>query len=135
MMMSIPGVTKPGGRCAKPVNLLDIYPTLVDLHGLPAKAGLEGTSLKPLLENPGAAWTRPSLTTFGRNNHSVRTERFRYIRYSDGGEELYDHQSDDLEWHNLAGDPQYAVVKRDLARWLPQVNEPDSIRVRGGGEN
>lgn len=135
MMMSVPGMTKPGGRCTKPVNLIDIYPTLVDLHGLSAKPGLEGTSLTPLLKNPNAAWDRPSLTTFGRNNHSVRSERFRYIRYSDGTEELYDHQADDLEWHNLASNAQYATVKRELARWLPQVNEPDSIRTRGGAEN
>jgi arylsulfatase A-like enzyme len=134
MMMSAPGVTKPGGRCTRPVNLMDIYPTLVELHGLPKKAGLEGNSLMPLLKDPSAAWDRPSLTTFGRNNHSVRSERFRYIRYSDNTEELYDHQTDELEWHNLASDPRYAVVKRDLARWLPQVNEPDSVRTRGGGE-
>lgn len=131
MMMSAPGITRPGGRCTRPVNLIDIYPTLIDLHGLPQRTGLEGTSLLPLLKDPSAAWNRPSLTTFGRNNHSVRSERFRYIRYSDATEELYDHQIDDLEWHNLAADPGYAVVKRDLARWLPQVNEPDSIRTRG----
>lgn len=131
MMMSAPGITRPGGRCTRPVNLIDIYPTLIDLHGLPQRTGLEGTSLLPLLKDPSAAWNRPSLTTFGRNNHSVRSERFRYIRYSDATEELYDHQIDDLEWHNLASDPGYAVVKRDLARWLPQVNEPDSIRTRG----
>jgi arylsulfatase A-like enzyme len=134
LMMSSPGVTKPGGRCTRPVNLLDIYPTLVELHGLPAKSGVEGASLVPLLKNPAANWERPSLTTFGRNNHSVRSERFRYIRYSDGGEELYDHQTDDLEWNNLAADPSYAVIKRDHARWLPEVNLPDSIRTRGGGE-
>ncbi|MBL8232231.1 MAG: sulfatase [Bryobacterales bacterium] len=134
MMMSAPGVTKPGGRCTRPVNLIDIYPTLVDLHGLPKMPGLEGHSLMPLLKDPAAGWDPPSLTTFGRNNHSVRSERFRYIRYSDNTEELYDHQTDDLEWHNLAGDSRYAVMKRDLAKWLPQVNEPDSVRMRGGGE-
>jgi arylsulfatase A-like enzyme len=134
MMMTVPGVTKPGGRCNRPVNLLDIYPTLVELHGLPAKAGLEGTSLVPLLRDPGAAWTRPALTTFGRNNHSVRSERFRYIRYSDGTEELYDHKEDDLEWTNLASNPQFETVKRELARWLPNVNREDSIRTRGGAE-
>ncbi len=132
-MMVAPGVTKPG-RCTHPVSLMDIYPTLVELHGLSKKSGLEGVSLVPLLKNPAATWERPALTTYGRNNHSVRSDRFRYIRYSDGTEELYDHQDDDLEWHNLAGDPKYATVKRDLARWLPQVNSPDSVRTRGGGE-
>ncbi|MBI3208331.1 MAG: sulfatase [Candidatus Solibacter usitatus] len=133
-MMVAPGLTKPGGRCTHPVSLMDIYPTLVELHGLPAKPGLEGNSLMPLLKNPVANWDKPAVTTYGRNNHSVRSDRFRYIRYSDGGEELYDHHDDDLEWHNLASDPRYAVVKRDLARWLPQTNAPDSIRTRGGAE-
>jgi hypothetical protein len=64
----------------------------------------------------------------------VRSERFRYIRYSDATEELYDHVTDEMEWHNLAGNPQYATVKRDLARWLPVVNHADSERTRGGGE-
>ncbi|MBI3680801.1 MAG: sulfatase [Acidobacteria bacterium] len=134
LMISAPGVTRPGGRCPRPVNLLDIYPTLVELHGLPAKQGLEGTSLVPLLRNPPASWERPALTTYGRNNHSVRSERFRYIRYADGTEELYDHQDDDLEWHNLASDPRYELVKRELARWLPSVNHTDSVRTRGSGE-
>ena len=134
MMMVAPGITKPGMRCDRPVNLLDIYPTLVELHGLPPKKGLEGVSLVPLLKNPAATWDRPALTTFGRNNHSVRNERFRYIRYSDGTEELYDHVDDDLEWHNLASNPHYETVKRDLARWLPTVNHPDSVRTRNGGE-
>ncbi|MCS7023955.1 MAG: sulfatase [Bryobacteraceae bacterium] len=130
LMICAPGVTPAGGRCPRTVNLLDIYPTLVELHALPKVSGLEGVSLVPLLKDPNASWSRPSLTTYGRNNHSVRSERFRYIRYRDQTEELYDHQTDDLEWHNLASDPRYAVVKRELARWLPDINEPDSIRVR-----
>lgn len=134
LMIRAPGLTRPGILCHRPVSLLDIYPTLVDLHQLPAPAGLEGTSLLPLLRNPNAARERPALTTYGRNNHSLRSDRWRYIRYSDGTEELYDHQDDDLEWHNLAADPRYALVKQDLARWLPEVNQPDSVRSRGGGE-
>lgn len=134
LMMTVPGVTKPKSRCERTVNLMDIYPTLIELHNLPPKAGLEGTSLVPLLKDPAAAWSRPSITTFGRSNHSVRSERFRYIRYSDNTEELYDHQDDDLEWHNLANDPKYDFVKEELARWLPAVNHPDSIRTREGAE-
>ncbi len=87
-----PMVTKPGGRCARTVNLMDLYPTLIDLCGLPRKDGLEGMSLTPLLSNPSAHWDRPSVTTYLRGNHSVRSERWRYIRYSDGTEELYDHR-------------------------------------------
>ena len=130
MMIVAPGVSRPGGVCTRPVNLLDIYPTLVDLCSLRPNRALEGVSLVPLLKNPKAAWDRPSLTTFGRDNHSVRSERWRYIRYSDGSEELYDHSADEMEWTNLAGDPACADVKKDHARHLPEVNAP---QVRSGG--
>lgn len=133
LMMVAPGVTRPGGRCARPVSLMDIYPTLVELHGLPAKPGLEGVSLMPLLKNPSASWDRPAVTTYGRNNHSVRSDRYRYIRYADGAEELYDHFEDELEWNNLAADPRYATVKRELARWLPHVNAPDAPEAAAAG--
>jgi len=92
------------------------------------KPELQGRSLVPLLKDPNIPWERPALTTHGRNNHSLRTERWRYIRYSDGTEELYDHDSDPLEWTNLAGDPEYADVRRELAAWLPQTNVPEIER-------
>ena len=126
MMIAAPGVTKPGDRCTRTVTLLDIYPTLVDLCGLSYKSELEGRSLLPLLENPNAEWKRPALTTHGRNNHSIRSEKWRYIHYSDGKEELYDREADDLEWFNLAGKPEYAEIKKELSRWLPKVNAPDA---------
>jgi hypothetical protein len=63
-------------------------------------------------------------------NHAVRSERYRYIRYSDGTEELYDHETDPLEWTNLAGDPKYEKVKEELARFLPQVNREEGPRVK-----
>lgn len=128
MVFVVPGLTKPGVRCDRTVSLLDIYPTLADVCGLPVGDHLEGKSLKPLLENPQAEWDRPVVTTHGRNNHAVRSERWRYIRYADGGEELYDHQSDPMEWTNLAGDPKYAEVKKELARWLPKVNAEEGPR-------
>ncbi|HYT91492.1 MAG TPA: sulfatase-like hydrolase/transferase, partial [Gemmataceae bacterium] len=123
--ITAPGVTQPAQRCARTVNLLDIYPTVLDLCGLPAKKGLEGHSLVPLLRDPQAPWDHPSLTTYGRNNHSLRTERWRYIRYRDGSEELYDHDNDPLEWKNLAKDPRYTELKKDLASKLPKVNAAD----------
>jgi arylsulfatase A-like enzyme len=132
LMVVSPGLTKPGGRCDRPVSLMDIYPTLVDVCGLPRREGLEGASLMPLLRNPKAAWDRPALTTYGRNNHSVRSEQWRYVRYSDGAEELYDRRKDPLEWTNLAARPEHSSVKQDLARWLPKVNAPDSATARGG---
>ena len=60
-------------------------------------------------------------------NHAVRSDRFRYIRYHDGSEELYDHDLDPQEWINIVDDPEYAHVKADLARWLPEENEPDAF--------
>jgi choline-sulfatase len=116
-----PGVT-PGARCARPAELLDIYSTLVHLCGLPEKKGLEGHSLQPQLRDRRAARPWPAITTHNQNNHTVRTERWRYIRYADGSEELYDRRTDPNEWANLARGARYAAVKRDLARWLPRTN-------------
>ena len=113
-------MTKPGTRCDRPVGLVDIYPTLLELAGLPAKADNEGQSLVPLLRDPEAKWERPALMTEGRGNHAVRSERWRYIRYSDGVEELYDHNNEPWEWQNLAGDPHYAAVMAEHKKWLPK---------------
>lgn len=134
-MIVAPGVTKPEQRCGRTVNLMDVYPTLIDLCHLPKRDGLEGDSLLPLLKNVNAKWDRPSVTTHGRNNHAVRSERWRYIHYEDGGEELYDHDNDPLEWKNLANDPKFAAVKTDLAKWLPQVNAPDAPKEKASKED
>lgn len=128
----LPAGTAPGGRCARPVSLIDIYPTLIDLCGLKPRPDLTGKSLVPLLENPSAEWEGAALTTFGRGNHAVRTERWRYIRYADGSEELYDHDRDPREWTNLAAEPGCAEVKKNLARRLPAGNAPDAPRRAGG---
>jgi len=131
LMIVAPGVTKPGGVCHRPVSLLDIYPTLIDLCGLRPNAALEGVSLLGLLKNPAAAWDRPGLCTYGRNNHALRTQRWRYIRYRDGSEELYDHTADEMEWTNLAGQKKYDDVKKQLARWFPKVNAADAPGRKG----
>ena len=78
----------------------------------------------PLLEDPTRAWDRPAITTFGRGNHAVRSTRWRYIRYVDGSEELYDHDTDPHEWTNLAGDPQIAKVLEDHRKGLPKDEKP-----------
>ncbi len=135
LMIVAPGITMAGQRCDRTVNLMDIYPTLVELCGLPVRKGLEGASLVPLLRDPQREWNRPALTTYLRNNHSVRSERWRYIRYSDGTEELYDHQADELEWHNLAGRVEHASVKEELARWLPRTNAADAPREKTESES
>lgn len=128
LMIAGPGIPKTNARCKRPVSFIDVYPTLCDLCGLPLRKELEGKTLRPLIENPAARWERPALTTHGRNNHSLRTERWRYIRYRDGTEELYDHDKDELEWTNLASKPEYADLKKELAAWLPKVNVEDAPR-------
>jgi arylsulfatase A-like enzyme len=127
-----PGLTKPGGVCQRPVDFMSIYPTLCDLAGIAIPEHVEGASLRPLLADPASSWERPALTTFHRNNHSLRSERWRYIRYADGGEELYDHDADPYEWTNLAAAPQHEQVKAEFAQWLPEVNREELPRSGQG---
>jgi arylsulfatase A-like enzyme len=117
-----PGVTA-GAKCARPAELLDIFPTLLALAGFPERADLEGHSLVPQLRDATAPREWPAITTHNHDNHGIRTERWPYIRYADGSEELYDMQVDANEWKNLAADLKLADVKRDLAKWLPAVNK------------
>ena len=124
MIIVAPGVTKPGSVCKQPVSLLDLYPTLVSLAGLPANPLNEGNDITPLLQNPNAHWTKPAITTLAQNEHSICDGRYRYIIYRDGSEELYDHKHDPLEWKNLAADKKYADVKAHLRTFIPKVNVP-----------
>ena len=128
LMIVAPGMSQ--GRCDRSVSLLDLYPTLADLCGLPVGDHLEGKSLRPLLADPSVSWDRPILTTHGRNNHAVRSDRWRYIRYADGSEELYDHHSDPMEWDNLASNAEHAKAKQELAKHLPKKNAADAKRER-----
>jgi len=122
-MWIVPGVTKPGGVCHRPVDYMQIYPTLCDLCGLPTPKHVEGESIRKLLENPDAPWEKPAITTWLYNNHAIRSEEWRYIRYADGSEELYHNLMDPYEWTNLANRPEYARQKAELAKWLPTVNK------------
>ena len=125
MIWVAPGVTTPGSTTAKPANLLDIYPTLASLTAIdPPEGQLEGNDLSVLMKDPDAAWDKASLTTFGFKNYGVRSERYRYIIYEDGSEELYDHQVDKWEWHNLANDPEYAAIKTKMRKAIPTHHEP-----------
>jgi arylsulfatase A-like enzyme len=109
---------------------VDLYPTLSELAGLKPPEGLDGVSLRPLLENPAREWERPALTTYGRGNHAIRTERWSYIRYHDGSEELYDRRQDAHEWINLASNPAFERTKKDLQKWLPSTEAPgESVPV------
>jgi choline-sulfatase len=116
-----PGITQ-NANCAQPAELLDIYPTLIELCNLPAQKHLEGHSLVPQLKNSAAPRPWPAITTHNADNHTVRTRRWRYIRYADGSQELYDMQRDANEWTNLAGQKKYAKVIEELARWLPKTS-------------
>jgi len=134
LMFAAPGVTKPGAVCDRTVSMMDIYPTLMDLAGLKAPGIQEGESLMTWLKNPKAPKATPAVTTYMFGNHAVRTDRWRYIHYHDGGEELYDRAKDPNEWTNLAAKPEMAAVKKDLAQWLPKHNEPDAPGGRGKDE-
>lgn len=122
LILAGPGINK--GTCSRPVGLIDVFPTLTELCKLPTKTDLDGRSLIPLLNTPAAKWDHPSITTFGPNNHTLRTESWRYIRYSDGSEELYDHRSDSNEWINLATLPQHSELIAELRGQLPSSNAP-----------
>ena len=118
LIVAGPPTRQNGQARMQPVSLLDLYPTLVDLCGLPANPANDGMSLRPLLESTGASHP-PVVTTYWPDNHSVRDEKWRYTRYKDGSEELFDEEKDGNEFHNLAGNPQYAAVKQRLARAMP----------------
>ncbi len=127
----VPGVTTPGGVCSRTVDYSGVYPTLCELTGLPLPAHLDGHSLVPLLKDPTAPWDHAAITTHGFQNHTVRTEGWRYIRYANGDEELYDETADPLEYVNLASNPDHATRKADLAGWLPKTDAPNLPKADG----
>ena len=125
-------ISKPGilaGKTHKPVELLDIYPTLLDMCGLPSNAKNEGQSLKPLIEGSSSHWDKVAITTYRKQlkhckatktpyrenpSHGIFDERYHYIMYSDGSEELYDLQKDPNEWSNIASSPEVKPIKKRL---------------------
>lgn len=134
LIIAPPKSKSAGQSSPRTVELLDIYPTLVDLAGLTPPAHLQGASLRPLLENPQAQWNRPAYTQVQRGGfpgHSVRTERWRYTEWDGGekGSELYDHENDPQELKNLADNPQLAEVQTQM-KALIKANHP--VRVQGG---
>lgn len=116
-----PGITA-GQSSGRPAELLDMYPTLSELCGLEIPDHLEGLSLVPQLNDANAPRTRPAITTDNHDNHGVRTERWRYIQYADGAEELYDMVKDPNEFTNLEADTRYAAEKLALRKQLPKIN-------------
>ena len=134
LIVNGPGIDGNGLECTRPVSLIDLYPTLIDLCGLPGNPHerthghpLEGYSLKPLLEDPeNGGWNGPDAALMSvRGNtgihHSVRSQQFRYTLCSNGDEELYDHAEDPNEWNNVAEQSEYTDVKAELRKQLIQM--------------
>ncbi len=130
LLFAGPGIAA-GGRVTAPAELLDLYPTLIELCGLKPRDDLEGLSLAPQVRDGTAARARPAITTHNQGNHTVRSEHWRYIRYADGTEELYDHRTDRDEWTNLATDARFAEVLAEHRRWLPRL---DAAPARGSAQ-
>jgi iduronate 2-sulfatase len=136
LLVVAPGQTRPGSRSPALVELLDLYPTLVDVCGLPARSGLEGRSLRPLIANPRAPFKDAAFTQHPRPPHtpvpgeamgySLREDRYRYTEWRDWqtggmlGVELYDHETDDAETINLAAEARLTDVRSRLGRRLAQ---------------
>ncbi|MHC4880181.1 MAG: sulfatase [Planctomycetota bacterium] len=118
LIVAAPGY-KRGQRTSKPTQLLDIFPTLLELTGLPADEDQEGHSLVPLMKNPQVEWPHVALSSFGKGNYAVRSEHFRYIKYLDGSEELYDHREDPNEWNNLASSKTLKEVVSTHRKHIP----------------
>lgn len=122
LIVRTPGMKVAGTRSDRTVELLDLYPTLTELVGLPHYDRNQGQSLRPLLADPDdRQWTKPALSQV-RGGRSVRTERWRYTEWEEGalGRELYDHQSDPGEHRNLAEVPAYAATVAELKAMLPK---------------
>jgi iduronate 2-sulfatase len=124
LIMRVPGMDPPEHRCDEGVGLIDIYPTLLELCDLPDVPGLAGVSLRGLLSGEQPERDQPARTFLGPRNQSLRTRRWRYTRYCDGGEELYDYENDVHEHVDLAGDPDYAEVRESLSEWLEDDPAP-----------
>lgn len=131
MIIAGPGITP--GTCGAPVGLVDVFPTLLELCGFEKPEGLDGHSLRGLLREPAAPWPHAALTSFGPGNHSVRTSRWRYIRYADGSEELYDHAADPQEWKNLAARSSSEDVLAELRSFLPEEDAAPVANASGAG--
>ena len=131
LMFRVPGVTEPGGSTIRCVSLQDLYPTLLDLCAIPRPAHVDGKSLVPILKNPEVDWESTAISYLYDRYASIRTEQFRYIRYQDGQEELYDHEKDPHEWKNEADSPAYAEIVKSLNGQLPTVENMAKQLVRG----
>jgi arylsulfatase A-like enzyme len=123
LMFRVPGLTKAGGKSERFVSLQDIYPTLAEVCGIEPPSYIDGCSLTPLLKKPDAEWPSTAISALYDRYISIRTERFRYIRYLDDQEEFYDCAEDPHEWTNQIGNPEYATEIKDLRASVPSLSE------------
>ncbi|MCU4174011.1 sulfatase [Carboxylicivirga sp. N1Y90] len=119
MIWVVPGLTKAGDICKQPTSLIDIYPSLSQLCKLKNAKHVDGISLIPQLKDVNAKRTNPAFTSYSYGSHSVRGERWHYIRYANGDEELYDGIADKKERYNLASNPEYKSIIEKMKKQLP----------------
>jgi arylsulfatase A-like enzyme len=125
------GEFEKNAECRQPVSLIDLYPTVMEINNLPIPVDLDGKSLVPLMRNPGQKYQDYVISTFGRGNHSIRTEQWRYTRYYDGSEELYNLKEDPNEFENLAGIKRLEMTKLELQKKLPVYDNIDHFVSMG----
>jgi arylsulfatase A-like enzyme len=119
-----------GKRSQTPISLQDLYPTVAGMAGLGRPGHVHGNNIAPLLGDPSQSWDGAVLNTHGENNHAIRTERYRYIRYANGDQELYDMQADPFETTNMAADESHAALLAELNAELDNLlsREPGDFR-------
>lgn len=119
LIFYVSGNSTNGAKVKQAVSLQDIYPTLVELCNLEVKQKLDGNSLVPLLNKPDKEWNKPVLMSHGPGNFAIRSDKWRYIQYQNGDEELYDISADEHEFQNLAPDNNYDDIKKSLSQFIP----------------